>query len=372
MRNLLFFAGGLLPVLVAYSRLTLASAEPESARDAAFDPLAFRQQWQVATCPGINRADNTTVDLQLHYVDVNPTAHRTLLLLHGWPSLWASWKYQIQEFGRDYRLIVPNIRGFGESTHPGDVQSSGPFPDLVGDVMCILEHAGVSRAVVIGQVMHDWGTQYAYEAARERPDVFTAVVGITIPYSPAAGPFVPISALVPEFPRLAYQIYFAEQTAAAIAELNTDVRRTLRATLRNVKSPPPSDFLLSNSSFLAGWQNVSTIPPIPFFSPAEEDYWVSQYSIQGFQYTLEFYTNPDRLASYTFANNQGNETLPQPVLSILPTQDPVGDWVLAAQLLNSASFLPNLTQATLPGAHWVQLEYPDRVNALIRKFLSTL
>jgi hypothetical protein len=52
-------------VLVAYSRLTLASAEPVSARDAAFDPLAFRQHWQVATCPGINRAENKTVDLQL-------------------------------------------------------------------------------------------------------------------------------------------------------------------------------------------------------------------------------------------------------------------------------------------------------------------
>ena len=70
----------------------------------------------------------------------------------------------------------------------------------------------------------------------------------------------------------------------------------------------------------------------------------------------------DRLASYTFANSQGNETIPQPCLSILPTQvccaivisaemspptfsqDPVADWVLAANLLKSASFLPNLTQ----------------------------
>lgn len=52
----------------------------------------------------------------------------------------------------DYRLIIPNIRGFGASTHPGDVQSSGSMPDLVGDVMCILQHASVSKAVVIGQV----------------------------------------------------------------------------------------------------------------------------------------------------------------------------------------------------------------------------
>jgi len=323
----------------------------------------------VATCPAINRADNTTVDLQLQYVDINPNANRTLLFLHGWPSLWASWKYQIEEFKSNYRLIVPNIRGFGASTHPRDVQSSGSFPDLVGDVMCILEHARVSQAVVIG---HDWGTQLAYEAARERPDVFDAVVGITIPYTPSAGPFVPISALVQEFPHLAYQVFFAEQTSAAIVELNADIRRTLRATLRTVASPPPSDFLLSNSSYLVAWKNVSTIPPIPFFSPEEEDYWVSQYMTQGFNYTLEFYTDPDRLASYSFAHSQGNATIPQPVLSILPTQDPVGNWTLAAEALGSANFLPNLNQTELPGAHWVQLEYPDQVNAQIHNFLSTL
>ena len=34
----------------------------------------------------------------IDYVDINPNAGRTLLLLHGWPSLWASWKYQIEEF----------------------------------------------------------------------------------------------------------------------------------------------------------------------------------------------------------------------------------------------------------------------------------
>ena len=106
---------------------------------------------------------------------------------------------------------------------------------------------------------HDWGSQLAYEAARERPDVFTAVVGIAIPYLPAAGPLFPISSLVQESPHLAYQVYFAEHTSAAIAELSVDIRRTLRATLRTVSSPPPVDFLLSNSSYLAAWENVTTV-----------------------------------------------------------------------------------------------------------------
>jgi len=323
----------------------------------------------VAICPGINRAENKTVDLHLEYVDVgNQYAERTIVFLHGWPSLWASWKYQIDEFKSDYRLIVPSIRGYGASTHPGDVQTSGSMPDLVGDLMCVLGHAGVSQAVAIG---HDWGSALAYEAARERPDVFTAVVGISVPYAAAAGPYVPISALVPTFPHFAYQVYFGDETSTAIAELSTDIRRTLRATLRTVASPPPPDFLLSNSSYLAAWQNVSTIPPIPFFGPGEEDYWVEQYSIQEFNYNLELYTNPNRLAAYTFANGQGNETIPRPALSILPEQDPVADWVDVATLLKSASLLPKLTQTTLPSAHWAQLELPEQVNSLIRNFLST-
>ena len=52
----------------------------------------------------------------------------------------------------DYRIIVPNLRGFGGSTHPGDVQSSGTLFDVVGDMLCILGHANVAQAVVFGQV----------------------------------------------------------------------------------------------------------------------------------------------------------------------------------------------------------------------------
>ncbi|KAN0124484.1 epoxide hydrolase [Russula decolorans] len=361
MRHLFLLASSLLPVL------TFASPARDS--NSTFNPLAF--PLQQAICPGINRAENNkTVDLHLEYLDYGDrNANRTLLFLHGWPSLWANWKYQIQEFQNDYRIIAPNLRGFGGSTHPGDVQSSGTLFDVVGDIMCILGHANVTQAVVIG---HDWGSQIAYEAARERPDVFTAVVGISAPYVPAAGPYTPISTFVELIPHFGYQEYFADETSTAIAELNTDIRRTLRSTLRTAASPPPSDFLTSTSSYLDAWKNVSTIPAVPFFSPIEEDYWVDQYNIQKFNYNLEFYATPDRFASYSFANSQGNETIPQPVLSILPTEDPVADWVQVAAFLNSSSYLPKLNQTTLPSAHWVQLELPDQVNAQIRNFLSTL
>ncbi|KAI9512737.1 alpha/beta-hydrolase [Russula earlei] len=351
---------------VALSIISLASDSLTSA-DLPFDPRKYPKK--VATCPAINRAHNTHVVIDLHYADINPKAEQTLLLLHGWPSLWASWKYQILEFEDDYHIIAPDLRGFGASTYPGDVRSSGTMPDLVGDLLCILEHAGVSKAIAIG---HDWGTQLAHEAARERPDVFTAVVGITIPYIPAAGPLVPKEAQVAAHPRLAYQLFFNKQTSAAIAELNRDIRRTLRGTLRNIASPPPDNFLTSPDTYLGAWDGVDEIPPIPFFSKEEEDYWVEQFSISGFGNTLHFYTEENNVGSWKFANDQGNHTITQPVLSILATKDPVANMELAAKLMHSFDFLPNHVRRTLPTAHWTQLENPTEVNGIIRKWLAEL
>ncbi|ETW84768.1 epoxide hydrolase [Heterobasidion irregulare TC 32-1] len=351
-----FLAGGLLPLLCG----TFAVAE-------VFNPREYPKQ--VATCKAVNRAEGKDVDIDLYYVDINPTAEKTLLMVHGWPSLWSSWKYQIEEFKHEYRLLIPDLRGFGSSTHPGDVKSSGNMEDMVSDMICLLEKAEVKSTICVG---HDWGSQICYEAGRSRPDIFEAVVGVAIPYIPAGGPFMPTTALLEHLPRLSYQVFFDEHTSDAVNELKKDIRRTLRGTLRTVDSPPPEAFLMQTDSFLAGWSDVKEIDPIPFFSPDEEDYWVEQYGIQKFEYTLEFYTTENRYASWKIAHEQGNYTLHQPVLSVLPTKDPVADWVLAAKLLKSADYLPHITLQTLHGAHWLHIENPDGFNRILRAWLGQL
>ncbi|KAF9494512.1 alpha/beta-hydrolase [Pleurotus eryngii] len=333
----------------------------------AFDPRSYSKQ--VATCPGVLRTSegNTVVDLHLRYVDINPSAKRTILMVHGWPSLWSSWSNQIEELKTDYHLVVPDIRGFGESTHPGDVESSGTIDDIAGDMACILARANVESAICLG---HDWGTQVCYEFARSRPDVVEAVIGSAIPYIPAHGDYIPMKALVPMLPKLAYQVFFSGNTSDAVKELDADIRRTIRGTLRTVDSAPPEHFLMSGETFLGAWDGVEEIPSVPFFSKDEEDYFVEQFSIQGFKNTLQFYTNGNRYLSWEHAHSQGNHTIPQPVLSILPLDDPVADWEVAAKLLGSMEFIPELTTKMLPGAHWVQLEYPREFNAIMREWLE--
>ena len=83
------------------------------------------------------------------------------------------------------------------------------------------------------------------------------------------------------FPKLRYQS-FLEHPAPAARELDADVRRTLRGTLRSVRSPPPDAFLADERSFMGAWGDVD-IPPTPFLASQEEDYWVEQYGRQGFE-----------------------------------------------------------------------------------------
>ncbi|KAK0455737.1 uncharacterized protein EV420DRAFT_557918 [Desarmillaria tabescens] len=83
-----------------------------------------------------------------------------------------------------------------------------------------------------------------------------------------------------------------------------------------------------------------------------------------------FYTTGNRHGTWKFANEQGNHTLPQPVLAIYPTHDPVADWVKAAELLQSESFLPRLTTATVEGSHWIQMENPGPFNAALKNWLE--
>ncbi|KAG6835722.1 hypothetical protein H0H93_015349 [Arthromyces matolae] len=225
--------------------------------------------------------------------------------------------------------------------------------DLVGDLVCVLEDAGVSNAICMG---HDWGSQLCYEAARMRPDMFVSVIGVVVPYTPSAGPFVPVRDLVPALPKLNYQVYFDSQLEKATDELDRDIRRTLRGTLRSGQSPPPDAFLRSNESFLGAWAHVKEIDPIPFLSPDEEEYLIEQYRIQGFKYSMSPPLN-NRHASWELAHKQGNFTVTVPVLAIYPLNDPVADWRLAAKILKTAEFVSILT---------------TQVNAIIGGWLRNL
>ncbi|KAI0782257.1 Alpha/Beta hydrolase protein [Abortiporus biennis] len=347
------------------SMLSIITLSITIADVSAFNPYKYPKK--TAACQAINRATNETKTIQISYVDINPTAEKAIIFAHGWPGLWANWKYQIEAFEKDYHLILPDHRGFGDSTHPGDVETSGTWGDIVGDIVCVLQHEHVTEATCIG---HDWGTEICFTAGRLRPDIFKAIVGTGVPYVPHAGHFVSTEALVPLAPKLAYQLYFQNELETATAELNRDIRRTLRSVLRSVESPTVHDFLTYNDSFLGAWKDVETIPSVPFLSELEEQYWVEQFSKQGFGNTFYFYTKGCNKLTWQQEQDSGNHTILQPALSILPTQDPVGNWSLISKMMENHKFIPKLREVTVDNHHWPQLEDPERTNKYIKEFLS--
>src|SRR5919108_5981052 len=77
-----------------------------------------------------------------------------VLLLHGFPDSWQLWRHQIQVLVRaGLRVIAPDLRGFGESDRPEEVEAYG-IRTVLGDVAGILDALAVERAQVVG---HDWG-----------------------------------------------------------------------------------------------------------------------------------------------------------------------------------------------------------------------
>jgi pimeloyl-ACP methyl ester carboxylesterase len=90
-----------------------------------------------------------------------------VLLLHGWPDSHRLWRHQVPALtAAGYRCIVPDLRGFGGSDRPADVGAYA-LPLLAGDVLGLLDQLGIDRAHVVG---HDWGAALAWAVAAFAPD----------------------------------------------------------------------------------------------------------------------------------------------------------------------------------------------------------
>jgi pimeloyl-ACP methyl ester carboxylesterase len=100
-----------------------------------------------------------------------------VVLLHGFPDSGRLWRQQVPALtGAGYRVIVPDMRGYGRSTRPVEVDAYNILP-LVSDVGAVLADAGVPRAHVVG---HDWGAAVAWALASVAPDTVDRLVALSI------------------------------------------------------------------------------------------------------------------------------------------------------------------------------------------------
>jgi len=95
-----------------------------------------------------------TNGIRMHYVEQGQGF--PIVMLHGFPELWYSWRYQLPALASaGFRPIAPDLRGYGDTDKPEGIEDYD-IHHLVGDVMGLLDSLGLERAVIVG---HDWGGQ---------------------------------------------------------------------------------------------------------------------------------------------------------------------------------------------------------------------
>ncbi len=115
--------------------------------------------------------------LRMHYVERGEGP--LVLLLHGFPESWWSWRHQIEPLAAaGYRVVAPDQRGYAET------EKKGPYDvdTLAADIALLIEHLGEERAIVVG---HDWGGTVAFHLAATRPERVSKLVVLNAPH-PAA------------------------------------------------------------------------------------------------------------------------------------------------------------------------------------------
>ncbi len=247
-----------------------------------------------------------------------------VVLCHGWPELSYSWRHQIAAIARaGFHVVAPDMRGFGRTTAPTDIAAYSIF-DTVGDIVALVAALGEKQAVVIG---HDWGAPVAWHAALFRPDIFTAVAGLSVP-PPFRGRGPPLETLRDNGISNFYWQYF-QTPGVAEAEFERDVALAMRTV------------------------------------------FTEAYRKSGFRGGLNWYRNIDR--NWDLTAPWQDARIHQPSLFIAGSRDSVITGLIGAKRVNELErILPRLKQKLIiDGAgHWIQQERPDEVNAALIAFIK--
>ncbi len=117
-----------------------------------------------------------TNGIKLHYVTQGEGP--LMLMLHGFPAYWYSWKYQIPEFARHYTVVALDLRGYNDSDRPRKA-SAYQLDALIADVRGAIAALGYDRCILLG---HDWGGALAWSVAYAHPECVEKLIVMNFPH----------------------------------------------------------------------------------------------------------------------------------------------------------------------------------------------
>lgn len=256
-----------------------------------------------------------------------------MLFLHGFPEFWYSWRHQINEFAKDYKVVAIDMRGYNDSDKPKE-KSAYVMSEFVKDVEGVITALGYERCVLVA---HDWGGAIAWQFAYACPDRLTQLIILNLPH-PAK--FAAGLRTLQQLRRSWYIAFFQLPILPELA-LKANNYEGIRAAFRDTAINPKA------------------------FTEADLDALVAAAAKPGaLTSMLNYYRN---IFSGSFFNQQW-DVLHIPTLMIWGENDVA----LGKELTHGTEeYVADLTLHYIPNcSHWVQQEQPELVNQYIKAFIT--
>ena len=298
-----------------------------------------------------------------------------VILCHGFPELWYSWRHQLPALAdAGYHVVAPDQRGYGRTTRPAPIEDYD-IVHLTDDLIGLLDDLGHEQAVFVG---HDWGSMVVWHLALLHPDRVKAVCGMSVPYSPRGDMSITKLLETVMGDRFFYILYFQEP-GVADADLGKDPRDAMRRFLAAISgegNPGPAGG--GQPSLIASLPAATTtfwdwIPPaetLPAWLSEEAlDVFATEFERTGFTGGINWYRNFHR--NWELTPHLHGSKIATPSAFIAGDKDPV---IVMTSPSGMGEYLDDFRGTTLvPGAgHWVQQETPGPVNTALLDFLSGL
>jgi pimeloyl-ACP methyl ester carboxylesterase len=279
-------------------------------------------------------------NIRLHYVTVGKG--KLALFLHGFPEFWYAWKNQLEEFGRDYQAVAPDIRGYNLSSKPTDVEQYR-MKYLVEDIRAFAEYLGHKKFFLVA---HDWGAGVAWSFAIRHPDYLEKLIVINGPHP----------------------VTFTRELRDNPAQ-----RKASRYIL--VHRTPEAEEILSRNNYgeLASSLLRDGLDR-GYFTEEDRRAYIEAWSQPGALTGGLNYYRAARLGPFTGEGDAVLSADPSLFTVRVPTLVIWGEkdkWLLTGNLEGLEKYVPNLTIKLIPdGSHWIIHEKPELVNSYIREFIE--
>ena len=274
-----------------------------------------------------------TNGVRLHVAQAGPENGRLVILLHGFPEAHLSWRYQIDELAEaGFRVLAPDQRGYNLSEKPDEIAAYS-LDELVEDVVGLIDHAGAAHAFVVG---HDWGGAVAWWLAAKHPERVQRLVILNVPHPIVMG--------------------------RTIRSSWTQRRKSWYMYAFQIPRLPEFGVRLNNWRRLVDGMQGHSVPGT-FSDEDMERYretWAQPGAIRAMinWYRAMWQARPERLESVR---------IKVPTLLI---------WGLRDHVLGSEMIEPSLAlcdngrvERIAAATHWIQHEFPERVNELFLEFM---